>query len=65
MVYFSNSNSVIVYISSPALCDDLTVGVSVGDWFKYEGTLDYWEADDVVPFPPYQYTTFSSDIQRK
>jgi hypothetical protein len=42
----------------PALCDDLTVGVSVGDWFKYEGTLDYWEADDVVPFPPDQYTTF-------
>jgi hypothetical protein len=31
--------------------DEWTVGVSVGDWFKYEGTVE-WEADEGVPFPP-------------
>jgi hypothetical protein len=31
------------------------VGVNVGDWFKYEGTLVLWEADPGVPFPPNEY----------
>jgi hypothetical protein len=38
-----------VFMSSvlvvPSLSQDLTVGVSVGDWFKYEGTVVHWEAD--------------------
>jgi hypothetical protein len=41
----------------PSLCQALTVGVQVGDWFKYEGTLVSWEADEGVPFPPSQYDT--------
>ena len=28
------------------------VGVNVGDWFLYEGTLVEYEADEGVPFPP-------------
>jgi hypothetical protein len=40
-----------------ALSQDVTVGVSVGDWFKYEGTLIYYEADEEVPWPPSQYVT--------
>ena len=35
----------------------LTVGVLVGDWFRYEGTLVSWEADPIVPIPPNEYTT--------
>jgi hypothetical protein len=41
----------------PSLCQALTVGVQVGDWFKYEGELVSWEADEGVPFPPSQYDT--------
>jgi len=41
----------------PSLSQDVTVGVSVGDWFKFEGTLLYYEADEGVPFPPSQYVT--------
>lgn len=33
----------------------LTVGIHVGDWFKYKGTLIYWHADEGVPFPPHPY----------
>jgi len=32
--------------------DELTVGINVGDWFLYEGTLVEYEADEGVPFPP-------------
>ena len=36
----------------PALSqDEWTVGLSVGDTFTYEGTVE-WEADEGVPFPP-------------
>jgi hypothetical protein len=28
------------------------VGVNVGDWFKYKGTLVEYDADEGVPFPP-------------
>lgn len=42
----------------PSLCQaQLTIGVQVGDWFKYEGTLVFWEADPIVPIPPNEYTT--------
>ena len=37
----------------PSLCQaQLTVGVNVGDWFVYEGSLIEYEADEGVPFPP-------------
>ena len=40
----------------PSLCQaQLTIGVQVGDWFKYEGTLVSWEADPIVPIPPNEY----------
>ena len=39
------------------MCQALTVGVSVGNWFKYKGTLVSWVADPGVPFPPSQYDT--------
>ena len=39
------------------MCQALTVGVSVGNWFKYKGTLVSWAADPGVPFPPSQYDT--------
>jgi hypothetical protein len=39
----------------PSMCKGLTVGVQVGDWFKYEGTLVSYEAGPDVPFPPSQY----------
>ena len=40
----------------PSLCQaQLTVGVQVGDWFKYEGTLVSWEAGPNVPIPPNEY----------
>lgn len=35
----------------PSLSQDWTVGVSVGDTFKYAGTLVSWESD-AVSFPP-------------
>jgi len=35
----------------PALSQDVTVGVSVGDTFKYVSTLVMWESD-AVAFPP-------------
>ena len=51
----------------PALSQE--VGVNVGDWFLYEGTLVEYEADPGVPFPPNEYATFmytynESDWQR-
>mgnify|MGYP001151621573 CR=1 FL=1 len=39
----------------PSLSQEWTVGVNVGDWFTYEGTLVLWEADEGVPFPPNEY----------
>jgi len=39
----------------PSLSQEWTVGVNVGDWFMYEGTLVLWEADPGVPFPPNEY----------
>lgn len=39
----------------PSLSQEWTVGVNVGDWFMYEGTLVLWEADASVPFPPNEY----------
>jgi len=40
----------------PSLCQaQLTVGVQVGDWFKYEGTLVLWEAGPSIPIPPNEY----------
>jgi hypothetical protein len=43
----------------PSLSEtEWTVGVQVGDWFKYEGTLvEYW-SDEGVPFPPNQFTPY-------
>ena len=41
----------------PTFCQALTVGVQVGDWFKYEGTLVEWTADEGVPIPPNEYAT--------
>lgn len=38
----------------PSMCQ-LTVGINVGDWFEYEGTLVSWVADSGVPFPPNEY----------
>jgi len=38
----------------PSMCQ-LTVGINVGDWFVYEGTLVSWVADPGVPFPPNEY----------
>jgi hypothetical protein len=37
-------------MTATSLSQDLTVGVSVGDSFKYAGTLVLWEGD--TPFPP-------------
>ncbi|MBX5321536.1 MAG: hypothetical protein QHH12_02105 [Candidatus Bathyarchaeota archaeon] len=34
-----------------------TIGVQVGDWFTYKGTIVYWHADEGVPFPPHMYAT--------
>ncbi|MEM2262741.1 MAG: hypothetical protein QXG58_06830 [Candidatus Bathyarchaeia archaeon] len=31
------------------------IGVQVGDWFKYKGTIVYWWAEPDVPFPPHMY----------
>ena len=42
----------------PSLSQDVTVGVSVGDWFMYETTILDWTVDPGVPFPPDQYTEF-------
>jgi len=33
----------------------LTVGVRVGDWFVYKGSLVLWEAGPSVPFPPHVF----------
>ncbi len=41
----------------PSLCQALTVGIEVGDWFKYEGELVSWVADPGVPIPPNEYAT--------
>ncbi len=38
-----------------------TIGVNVGDWFKYKGTLVSWTADPIVPFPPSSYDTMVYD----
>jgi hypothetical protein len=37
----------------PALAQDMTVGVSVDDWFKYEARVTQWESED--PFLPEGY----------
>lgn len=43
-------------IMFPAMCQaQLTVGVQVGDWFMYEGTVVNWTAGPSVPFPPNEY----------
>jgi hypothetical protein len=43
----------------PALSqDEWTVGLSVGDWFKYETALVEYEADEGVPFPPNPIATW-------
>lgn len=39
------------------MCQGVTVGVSVGDWFKYEPTVVHYEAGPNVPFPPNEYAT--------
>lgn len=44
-------------MAAPALSQTVTIGVEVGDWFRYEGTLEYYEADAGVPFPPNEYAT--------
>ena len=49
-------------ITVPSLSQDVTVGVSVGDTFTYEGTLVKYEADEGVPFPPNMYVTFLEKI---
>lgn len=41
----------------PALSQTVTIGLNVGDWFKYEGTLALYEADEGAPFPPNEYAT--------
>ena len=38
-------------LTVPTLSQDVTVGVSVDDWFRYKGTLVSWESDG-EPFPP-------------
>jgi hypothetical protein len=38
-------------LTVPALSQDVTIGVSVGDTFKYVGTLVSWESENVA-FPP-------------
>jgi len=43
-------------LTVPSMSQDVTVAVSVGDWFMYEGTLVEYEADEGVPFPPNEYT---------
>jgi len=44
----------------PAM-SQITVGVQVGDWFLYKGTLVQWQqADDTVTFPPF-YATYLQD----
>ena len=45
---------------APALAQKELVGVQVGDWFLYEGTLVSWEADAGVAFPPF-YATYLYD----
>ena len=45
-------------LAVPSLSQDVTVGVSVGDWFMYETTILDWIVDPGVPFPPDQYTEF-------
>ncbi|MEM3161822.1 MAG: hypothetical protein QW056_02375 [Candidatus Bathyarchaeia archaeon] len=54
---------VIILAAVPVLmtfspCQAATVGVSVGDWFKYRGTVLLWEAGPAVSFPPHQYAAF-------
>jgi hypothetical protein len=41
----------------PSMSQDVTVGVSVGDWFIFEATILEWIAEPDVPFPPDQYMT--------
>ena len=36
----------------------VTVGIEVGDWFLYKGTLVSWVADEGVTFPPNQFVQF-------
>jgi hypothetical protein len=45
-------------LTVPSLSQDVTVGVSVGDWFMYEATIVEWSAGPGVPFPPDQYVEF-------
>ncbi|MEM2099208.1 MAG: hypothetical protein QXU99_05655 [Candidatus Bathyarchaeia archaeon] len=40
----------------PAVCQaQWTLGIQVGDWFLYRGTLVSWVAGPNVPIPPHQY----------
>jgi hypothetical protein len=41
----------------PSLSQEVEIGVSVGDWFKFEGTLLYYEAEEELPFPPSMWVT--------
>ena len=47
----------LVMMLIPSLSQALTVGIQVGDWFKYEGELVSWVADPGVPIPPNEYAT--------
>lgn len=44
-------------LATPAFSQTITIGVEVGDWFLYEGTLVLYEADPGTPFPPNEYAT--------
>ncbi len=41
----------LIAMAAPAM-GQWTVGISVGDWFKYEGTLVSWVSSGGVAFPP-------------
>ena len=46
-------------MTAPSLCEtEWVVGVNVGDWFLYEGTLVKYEADEGVPFPPNSFLNY-------
>ncbi len=49
---------------APVLSQDWTVGINVGDWFIYEGTLVSWEADSGVPFPPNEYVMYLDEYNQ-
>jgi hypothetical protein len=49
----------LVAMAYPAMAQ-WDIGVQVGDWFLYEGTLVSWEADDGVAFPPFYITALQT-----